>query len=33
MRIEIAVDARDGVGEGPFWDEADASALVGRHRG
>ena len=23
MRIEIAVDARDGVGEGPFWDEAE----------
>ena len=23
MRIEIAVDARDGVGEGPFWDDAD----------
>ena len=21
MRIEVAVDARDGVGEGPFWDE------------
>jgi sugar lactone lactonase YvrE len=23
MRIEIAVDARDGVGEGPFWDEVE----------
>src|SRR5215217_7786750 len=23
MRNEIAVDARDGVGEGPFWDEAE----------
>lgn len=22
MRIEVAVDARDGVGEGPFWDDA-----------
>src|SRR4051794_34554411 len=26
MRVEIAVDARDGVGEGPFWDET-AQAL------
>ena len=24
MRIEIAVDARDGVGEGPFWDEIES---------
>lgn len=24
MRIEVAVDARDGVGEGPFWDEIEA---------
>ena len=23
MRIEVAVDARDGVGEGPFWDEQE----------
>lgn len=23
MRIEVALDARDGVGEGPFWDEAE----------
>lgn len=23
MRIEIALDARNGVGEGPFWDERD----------
>ncbi len=23
MRIEIAVDAKDGVGEGPFWDETE----------
>jgi sugar lactone lactonase YvrE len=23
MRIEIAVDAEDGVGEGPFWDEVE----------
>jgi sugar lactone lactonase YvrE len=23
MRIEIAVDAKDGVGEGPFWDDED----------
>ena len=23
MRIEIAVDARDGVGEGPFWDQIE----------
>ncbi|MFZ1429792.1 MAG: SMP-30/gluconolactonase/LRE family protein [Geminicoccaceae bacterium] len=26
MRVEVAVNARDGVGEGPFWDEA-AQAL------
>jgi sugar lactone lactonase YvrE len=24
MRIEIAVDAKDGVGEGPFWDEVES---------
>jgi sugar lactone lactonase YvrE len=25
MRIEIAVDARNGVGEGPWWDDADGT--------
>jgi len=24
MRVEIAVDAKDGVGEGPFWDETES---------
>jgi hypothetical protein len=33
MRIEIAVDAGDGVGEGPFWDAIEQRALVGRHLG
>ena len=23
MRIEVAVGAADGVGEGPFWDEVE----------
>ena len=23
MRIEVALSAADGVGEGPFWDEAE----------
>jgi sugar lactone lactonase YvrE len=34
MRIEVALDARDGVGEGPFWDEVEGALwwvdIVGR---
>ncbi len=33
MNLEIAVDARAELGEGPWWDAASAGAPVGRHRG
>ena len=28
MRIEVALEARDGVGEGPFWDDIARTSSI-----